>query len=49
MTVNKALLGGVALGLLLVAGWVWLALWADERDQRFFIARERIPAWAHGQ
>jgi hypothetical protein len=49
MTMNKALLGGAALGLLLVAGWVWLAMWADEREQRFFIARERIPSWAHGQ
>ena len=31
---------GAALALLLVAGYVALALWADERDQRFFMASE---------
>ena len=31
---------GAAVGLLLLAGYVWLALWADHRDHQFFIAQE---------
>jgi hypothetical protein len=30
----------LALGVILLAGYVWLALWADERNQRFFMATE---------
>lgn len=42
---------GAALALLLIAGYVALALWADERDQRFFMDSEsKSWAWAdwHG-
>jgi hypothetical protein len=39
--------GAVAvLGLLLVAGYMCLALWADDRNQRFYIASEQRPDWA---
>lgn len=48
MMLNKVLVS-VSLALVLLAGWVWLWLWVDERNQRYFIARERIPSWAHGQ
>lgn len=31
---------GAAIGLGLFGAWVWLALWADARNQRFFQAEE---------
>jgi hypothetical protein len=34
------------LALLLAAAYVWLAIWADERNQRFFLASEERPDWA---
>ena len=35
----KWLLLGVG-ALALMAGWIWLALWADERNLRFYQATE---------
>jgi len=35
--VKRAIAAGV---VLLVAGYIWLVLWADDRNQRFFMAKE---------
>ena len=42
------LLGGAAFGLALFLAYIALALWADERNQRFYRAREEYPDWARG-
>lgn len=31
---------GAGVGLLLIAGYVWLALWADNRNQQFYMREE---------
>ena len=37
---KRCLLAGAAFGLLLFAAYVLLALWADERNQRFYMQHE---------
>ena len=44
---SKWLLLAIALAFGAVGGYLWLALWADERNQRFYLERERVaPTWA---
>jgi hypothetical protein len=43
---RRHLLAAAAVGLGALAAYIWLAMWADERNQQLFIAREAIPRWA---
>lgn len=38
--VRRCALVGALVGGLLIAGYVWLALWADNRNQQFYMRAE---------